>query len=49
MVPRAVGQKAPVEVTFHFLQVGCPVIEVSDRYSAVKLTAALPEFGQLQT
>lgn len=39
------GHNPPVEVTFQFLQVPCPVMEVSDRYSAVKLAPSLPRPG----
>lgn len=37
-----IGHYRPVDVTFQFLLVGPPVIEVSVRYSAIRLTTSLP-------
>jgi hypothetical protein len=42
----APGHDLPVRVTFQFLLLVCPVIEVSVRYSAIKLMTSLPRPGQ---
>ena len=39
------GHNRPVEVTFQFLLVVRPVIELSGRYSASKLMTSLPQPG----
>lgn len=41
-----VGHNPPVEVTFQFPLVVCPVSELSGRYAAVKLMNPLPQPGQ---
>ena len=43
------GHNLAVAVTFQFLLVVRPVIELSGRYSAIKLMTSLPQPGQLQT
>jgi hypothetical protein len=40
------GHNPPVEVTFQFPLVVCPVSELSGRYAAVKLMNPLPQPGQ---
>jgi hypothetical protein len=47
--PTGSGHNLPVRVTFQFLLVMCPTIELSGRYSASKLMASLPQPGQFQT
>jgi len=44
--PHPTGHNRPVVVTFQFLLLGRLVIEMSVRYSAIKLSAALPQPGQ---
>ena len=39
------GHNLPVRVTFQFLMLVCPVIELNGRYSAIKLTPSLPRPG----
>jgi hypothetical protein len=38
-----IGHNRPVEVTFQFLLLGCPVIELSGRYSASELMTPQPQ------
>jgi hypothetical protein len=40
------GHNLPVRVTFQFLLVVCPVIELNGRYSASNLMTSLPQPGQ---
>jgi hypothetical protein len=40
------GHNLPVRVTFQFLLVVCPLIELNGRYSASKLMTSLPQPGQ---
>ena len=42
------GHNLPVRVTFQFLLVVCPVIELNGRYSAGKLITPLPQPGQMR-
>jgi hypothetical protein len=42
------GHNLAVAVTFQFLLVVRPVIELSGRYSAIKLMTSLPQPGQNQ-
>jgi hypothetical protein len=44
-----IGHNLPVRVTFQFLLEVRPVIELSVRYSAVKLMNPLPQPGQDET